>query len=241
MDIYSKAATKAETEKLVSLLPRLENAATTNGKLPIRDWEFVKVMVKRLLTLTDKRLFEVLDYSSLADFYNIGLLGVKSDPRDLQLRLNIYPDYPGDIEFHTHRTRVSSLVLAGELTNSMFNGDNLVRDVAGDHRVVKPARMPEGKSTLSETGIIGFQPPVTTLVHPQGVVYGIPVNHFHSVTTAKNTVTLCLFRKDPTGFRESLILKKRDASLLEKPLRTINSNVLELVRSCLDSVLHGKK
>lgn len=237
MDFYPKAATQTEAELLISLLPKLEQAATTNTVLPIQHWEFATVMVKRLLTLTDTEFREVLDYSSLADFYNIGLLGVTGDPRDLQLRFNIYPDFPGDVEFHTHRTRVSSLVLAGTLTNSMFNGNTLIQDATGDHRIVKPART-SGKSRLSETGITGFKPKVTTLNHKRGVAYSIPVDHFHSVTTASNTVTLCLFRKDQTGFRDSLILKKRGASLTESQPRPISSDVLELVRGSLYSVLH---
>lgn len=237
MDFYPKAATQTEAGLLISLLPKLEQAATTNTTLPILHWEFVTVMVKRLLTLTDTEFREVLDYSSLADFYNIGLLGVTGDPRDLQLRLNIYPDFPGDVEFHTHRTRVSSLVLAGTLTNSMFDGNALFQDAAGDHRIVKPTRT-SGKSELFETGIIGFKPEVTTLSHKRGVAYSIPVDHFHSVTTASNTVTLCLFRKDQTGFRDSLILKKRGASLTESQPRPISSDVLELVRGSLNSVLH---
>ncbi|MCH5584897.1 hypothetical protein MK805_07910 [Shimazuella sp. AN120528] len=237
MDFYPKAATPAEAEELISLLPKLEQAATTNHTLPIQHWKFVKVMVQRLLFLTDAELREVLDYSSLADFYNIGLLGVTGDLRDLQLRLNIYPDFPGDVEFHTHRTRVSSLVLAGALTNSMFDSNTINQDVAGDYRIVKPTRT-SGKSKLFETGFTGFKPEVTTLTHRCGVAYSIPVEHFHSVTTTPNTVTLCLFRKDLTGFRDSLILKKRGATLTESQPRPLSPNVLELVRGSLNSVLH---
>jgi hypothetical protein len=237
MDFYPKAANQVEAELLISLLPKLEQAATTNAELPMKHWEFVMVMVKGLLTLTDSEFRGILDYSSLTDFYNIGLLGVTGDPRDLQLQLNIYPDFPGDVEFHTHRTRVSSLVLAGKLTNSMFAGNSLIQDTAGDHRVVKPTRT-AGKSKLSETGVTSFKPEVTTLHHRRGAAYGIPVDHFHSVETTSNTVTLCLFRKDQTGFRDSLILKKRGASLTESQPRPINSNVLEFVRVALNSVLH---
>lgn len=168
MDFYPKAAAITEMKKLVSLLPKLERAATTNQSLPTLHWEFVKVMVQRLLSLTDSQLREVLDYLSLADFYNIGLLGVTGDPRDLQLRLNIYPDFPGDVEFHTHRTRVSSLVLAGALTNSMFASSALIYEQEGNYRIVKPTHT-SGKSKLSETEFTGFRPEVTTLTHKCGV------------------------------------------------------------------------
>jgi hypothetical protein len=236
MHPYLKAATPTEAKSLIDLLPMLERAAKANGTLSAQYWEFVTVMVERLLTLTDAELHKVLDYSSLADFYNIGLLGDTSDPRN-QLRLNIYPDFPGDVEFHTHRTCVSSLILAGTLTNSMFNSNALIHDVNGDYRIVKPIRTP-GKSTLSETGITGFQPPTTTLSHQRGAAYEVAVDHFHSVTTAPNTVTLCLFREDKTGFRDSLILKKRGADLTEREPRPMSPNVLELVRGSLNSVLH---
>jgi hypothetical protein len=238
LELYAKAVSPREFAALVDFLPVLERSATTNDPSARAGVQIVKDMAQRMLKLNDRDLLAILDYSSLADFYNIGLLGSVDDPRDVQLRLNIYPDFPGDVTPHTHKTRVSSLIVAGSLTNSMFDGATIKNNPSGDYRVVKPVRTP-GKSVLNETGIVTVKPETRAISYERGEAYVVPLGHFHSVTTSPNTVTLCLFKKDQIrGFGEALVLKRHDAKLEEEPPRKMSHDVIGLIRTALAAVVY---
>ncbi len=229
-----------EAEALSRVLPELHgNALGTrqDASLTTRLRELASPIVERLIHSSDTELRDRVNSSSLADFCNVVLLRGIEDPRGPYLVFNIYPNFSGDTEFHTHRTQVSSFVMGGELRNSMFEAPDVVKSPDGAFEVSKILYRP-GKSVLEGTGVVLDLPKVEPDVHTPGIIYGVPMGSFHSVTTGENTITLCLFRKnDDVDYDASYVMKSRDNNAPEPDARPLEGSALENIRIALQNSL----